>query len=307
MIGKHITPKDKEDFYQICNSLGKFTGALRLFGKISGSFCEADLLIHEGYIIGATCENFEKGEVYLGENALKKVKEHFMKSAGRLDVYQFSKGDMEATKRDNFKAMLQEKIPLDRIGMHIKPLEPKIIKKSNDEKGVFGTISFQQPSFQREFKVSEKPLMEIKNEIQRGENKSESLIGKQISPKEIPKLFEGISSVEGLEKKKNLLETLKEKRWVVDKEIAERISKFWSEKTGSWERKSDEKVKTKIDELYELIKKNKTVKLNDALAKRLNVSRMQIESWAVILEEHNLIELKYPAIGEPEIRIIEKG
>jgi len=281
---------------------------MRLFGKISGDLYEADLLIQDGFIIAATCENLEKGEMHFGRSALFRIIENFSKSRGRLDLYSFSTKEMEMTKNENLRALLNEKIPVEKIGIRIKPLQPKVIKESEDDaKGIFGSFSFQKQSLDE---VKIKPqisMMDIKKEIQNGNAVGNTLIGKQISPSEVPKLFGDIKSVEGLDKKKNLIDSLREKRWIIDKEIAERISRFWTEKKEQPEEKEIEgKVKTTIDELYELVKENKVVKLNDALAKKLNVSRSQIESWAVILEEHNLIELHYPAIGEPEIRLVEK-
>ena len=44
------------------------------------------------------------------------------------------------------------------------------------------------------------------------------------------------------------------------------------------------------------------LKIDNKLARKLGVRRSQIEGWAMILEEHDLVELHYPAIGEPEIR-----
>ena len=34
---------------------------------------------------------------------------------------------------------------------------------------------------------------------------------------------------------------------------------------------------------------------------RLKVNKTQLEAWAMILEEHSLLELRYPTIGEPEV------
>jgi len=319
MRGRHIVPKNREDFNKIYNSLKKFTGAMRLFGKISNEFCEADLLIKNGEIIAVTCENLEKGEIFIGENALEKIRKNFIKSGGRLDLYKFNDKDLEIVRKENSKSLLSKKVPISKLGMKIKPLKARVIKESKVKRGVFGTISFSSPSQigKHHDKLSElgkKPLFEIKKEIQKGKKEgiefdSKNLIGRQVSPKEIPKLFEGIPSMPEIsERKKSLLEKLRKRRWIIDKEIAERISKLWSEirKEETKGKFDDGKVRTTIDELYELIKKNKTVKINDALARKLNVSRAQIESWAVILEEHNLIELRYPAIGEPEMKIIEK-
>ncbi|MCX6695163.1 MAG: hypothetical protein NTU61_02550 [Candidatus Altiarchaeota archaeon] len=61
------------------------------------------------------------------------------------------------------------------------------------------------------------------------------------------------------------------------------------------------KIETNIDKLYQIVEKYGHVKINDALVNALKVSKIQIEEWAMILEEHGLLELKYPTIGEPEI------
>jgi hypothetical protein len=65
--------------------------------------------------------------------------------------------------------------------------------------------------------------------------------------------------------------------------------------------KEGKKVETTIDRFYETVQQLKHVKINDALAAKLNVTKTQLEEWAMILEEHNLLELKYPTLGEPEV------
>jgi response regulator of citrate/malate metabolism len=60
-------------------------------------------------------------------------------------------------------------------------------------------------------------------------------------------------------------------------------------------------VETTIDKLFNLVDKRDKVKINDALAKELGISKERIEEWAVILEEHNLVSINYPTIGEPDI------
>ena len=63
----------------------------------------------------------------------------------------------------------------------------------------------------------------------------------------------------------------------------------------------DSVITTTIDRLLELVEKRGSISIKDA-AKNFNVSRSQIESWVKLLEEHELIEVNYPPIGEPEIR-----
>jgi len=66
------------------------------------------------------------------------------------------------------------------------------------------------------------------------------------------------------------------------------------------------KIETNIDKLYQIVEKYGKIRINDALAAALKVTKVQIEEWAMILEEHGLLELRYPTIGEPEI-IIRKS
>jgi hypothetical protein len=69
---------------------------------------------------------------------------------------------------------------------------------------------------------------------------------------------------------------------------------------------ADENVlETDIDRLYKLVRKSKVVKFDDASA-QLGKKRAEVTEWAGILEEHKLVELHYPIMGEPEIRFIER-
>ncbi len=51
-------------------------------------------------------------------------------------------------------------------------------------------------------------------------------------------------------------------------------------------------ITTRVDELYELVKKKKKISLKGA-AKRLRVKPETIEEWAKILEEEGLITFDY--------------
>lgn len=63
----------------------------------------------------------------------------------------------------------------------------------------------------------------------------------------------------------------------------------------------DNIITTSLDTLLDLIIKKGRIQLKDA-AKVFSVTRAQIEEWAKILEEHDLIEIHYPPLGEPELR-----
>ncbi len=72
-------------------------------------------------------------------------------------------------------------------------------------------------------------------------------------------------------------------------------------KTEGKSRHVEQTVETPLDELLELIINNGSVKIIDA-AKTFNVKEKQIEEWARILEEHDLIEIHYPVIGKSVLR-----
>lgn len=58
---------------------------------------------------------------------------------------------------------------------------------------------------------------------------------------------------------------------------------------------------TDIDKLYRIAKKFNAIKISEAVAV-FNISKEKAEEWGKILEEHDLLTVHYPAIGEPEIR-----
>ncbi|MCK5016903.1 MAG: hypothetical protein KAS32_07505 [Candidatus Peribacteraceae bacterium] len=59
-------------------------------------------------------------------------------------------------------------------------------------------------------------------------------------------------------------------------------------------------IETNIDRLYEIVRDKGSIKLED-VAKKLKIDEENIEDWARILEEHNLVILHYPPIGDPTI------
>ena len=58
---------------------------------------------------------------------------------------------------------------------------------------------------------------------------------------------------------------------------------------------------TEFDRLYDLVKINKTIKIS-AISKIFKIRKKEAEDWARILEEHELIDLHYPLLGEPELK-----
>ena len=63
-------------------------------------------------------------------------------------------------------------------------------------------------------------------------------------------------------------------------------------------------VETDIDKLYEIVRDKGTLNVKEA-SKKLKLDVDRVEEWGRILEDHNLIKLHYPPIGEP-VMILKK-
>jgi len=69
------------------------------------------------------------------------------------------------------------------------------------------------------------------------------------------------------------------------------------------EKKSDtqaKKVETEFDQFIKLVKEKKEVGLAE-IEKKFNLTREKAEEWARLLESHGLVEIRYPAFGEPKL------
>ena len=64
--------------------------------------------------------------------------------------------------------------------------------------------------------------------------------------------------------------------------------------------KVKEVLETDVDKLYNLTRDKGILKVKDA-AKSLGIDNEQVEEWARILEEHKLVRLRYPPVGDPVI------
>lgn len=60
------------------------------------------------------------------------------------------------------------------------------------------------------------------------------------------------------------------------------------------------RYETDLDALYRLLEQRGSMKLS-AIVKSFKVKKKQVEGWANILQDHNLAQIRYPAIGEPEL------
>jgi len=302
--GKHLVPKSSKDFYKLCRKLGKFTGVMRLLGDIDGKFYRADMLIDDGYIIGASFENITKREVIFKEAALKMIQDKLIGSAGSLEIYEFNKIELNSTKKENKEATLSSPVDIKNLGMEVKSMSGK--KVVDKGPGIIDRLYSGVPvsRLSREDKeVMEKRLMEpqVKKELESR--------GVKADMEGLAKALKGMQGVDlqALKKKIEIKEELKRRRQETDKKIADKFSKVGKGEEKRKIRAQRGTIKTSIDKLFELVRKYNKLKISDGLARRLNVSRAQVEEWCIILEDHNLVELHYPTIGEPEIRFVQKA
>jgi len=61
-------------------------------------------------------------------------------------------------------------------------------------------------------------------------------------------------------------------------------------------------IETDVDKLVNLIAQKGKVSMKDA-SKRLGIKASQIEDWAKVLEEHGLVKIVYPFVGDPRIEL----
>lgn len=139
----------------------------------------------------------------------------------------------------------------------------------------------------KEKKKKEKLLEKRRRKIEslRLKEKKRALKGKR------PGIFSRMFKKKGKEEKKEEAkkEEIKKERVPLVKEL----SKSLKIDIGRYE--------TDIDVLYKIIEKKGRIKLS-AISKYFGIDKRKVDEWATILQEHNLAEIHYPAIGEAELR-----
>ncbi len=295
ITGKRVIADSKEDFLKTVEELkSEFEGIMTLYGDINGDVCNASFLIQKGNVIGATFEYLET--TILGDKALSAIKNKLAGSEGGMDLFQLEKKDMEIAIKQNKDALLKNPIPLSSTGIKIKYLMDSWIEEKKESTGK-DTIKI--PEILRERKGFN--LLEIARSSPRMKKLEIPTYRAYKKGKDIHRniILDTGRSIDEMEK-------LRKKR-LREMEAAKKIGKVRVVKEES-KRKvvGGEKVRTPIDRLLELVRKKKRVRIDDKLANKLGVNKTQIEEWAMILEDHNLVELHYPTIGGPEIRAIEK-
>jgi hypothetical protein len=321
--GKQLSVSSEEEFIETCKDLtGDFKGILFLSGEVDGENYSASLIVEQGAIVGST---FELGGLILfREQAIDDIKEKLRGSKGTLNIYEFEPEDMQRIKESNKSAFTAGPLPISSLGLK---LTLRIEQEPAQEEGG-GFPSFGGGPPERKMRPRKVPSL-----VKAGGNfnllelarKPESIKDLPKAPKmnlekkdddELPDFALdkvpdegggiGLPSLGGLggDRKLEEMRRIKEER---QKKVADWLAtkNKKREEEQREEAASGKPIQTPIDRLYSLVKKYQKLRIDDKLAHALGVSRTQIEEWAVILEEHDLIELHYPTIGEPEIRVKE--
>jgi hypothetical protein len=61
-------------------------------------------------------------------------------------------------------------------------------------------------------------------------------------------------------------------------------------------------LETEIDRLYDIIKEDGAIHFNDAV-KKIGEPEDKVREWTDILEEHKMIDIDYPVVGDPLLKI----
>jgi hypothetical protein len=323
--GEHVVAQTREEFIDFCESLKKdFSGVMKLYNRNEGKKYAAALLLDAGQIIGASFENIEDKTIAYKEDAIAQIKKRLSGTRGDLEAYSFSEKDAEKVKKTNQEAILKTAVPFSSLGMKIKGnIEEKqdigskgpstdffALKAGTNVKEMRVEEGFRLTDFARKFTLGIPEMPPQKPAIQKKEMPKADPENRPQPINEKKGLFNGLPGIPGIqggdsEAKNERLEALKKKRQMENMNLAKRISQI-TQKKQEGPKKETGKIETAIDKLYQLVQKYKKLKIDDELARRIGVSRSQIEGWALILEEHKLVELHYPAIGEPEIRAIDE-
>ncbi len=303
--GKPLTVKNKNEFIKTCKGLmNDFKGIMFLSGNVDEGKYSASLIVDSGLIIGSTCEF--KGLIKFKEQAIDEIKNKLRGSKGILHIFEFDESDLEQVRDSNSSAFLSNPVSLSCLGLKIKFLIEKWAEKQKQ-----GDVSVNSFKLREVFKARDSFNLlelarnpeEVGKPVEGGRKGLGGIEFMDLDFEDLGGMLHG-SGKEISDKKSEKLRRIKEER---HKKLSEKLAHIKRRKTPKDECGEGKKIQTTIDRLYGMVKKYKKLKIDDRLSHSLGVNKAQIEEWAVILEEHDLIELHYPTIGEPEIRIRDKN
>jgi hypothetical protein len=332
--GEKVVPENEEELKEVAKSLvTDFVGVMRLFGEAEGQSYSAALLVDRGDIIAISFEHMDTVGITYGDEALHNIQSKFMGTKGDLEIFQMSDDDFNESLQPNVNCLLSAPIKLSSMNIKIKAKERPAPQKKSFLSSITGALTSSDASLKADRQEELKEMRQRKVERIGGQvnllNFARSIKIDSVKEKrfeELRKLRQTIVDVVSEQvdpKKTQRLEELKAAREKIKISIPslgggptkeERMERLRQMQTQTAPIKVDKpdntpvktvkdgrKIATNIDRLYEYVESQGRVKLNDALAAKLKISKTQIEEWAMILEEHSLLELKYPTIGEPEI------
>lgn len=280
--GKPLNLEEAELFIKSRKERESFNGVLQMHGRTDEREYTIELLMYSGEVVAIEFGEKGKKTPLQAKTALEEVK-NLGGSEGDLKLLKFNEGEMDKAIGRNADAILEKRVILEDFKIRIKPVAPK---QAPGKRSMFGAVKglFGAPTAmpKREFKG--------KFKLEFSESKKEKHeLGEGLEPQK-----------EKFDVKKTLMSRIKGRRFErLTRKLA--TKKRGKEKPGEKKLIDGKMVETKIDTLFNLVDKRSKLKINEKLAKELGVSKARIEEWAVILEEHNLVTINYPAIGEPEI------
>lgn len=271
--GTPLSLEEAELFIKSRKDRESFNGLVQMHGKIAEKEYIVELLISEGEVIAMEMVGTPWDTPLKGENAMEEIKK-LGGSEGDLKLISFRDEDMNKIIENNVDSLLKKRVILENFKIRIKPILTKQPSETPEGKGMLSTVKglFSAggggPPLKSEFKGQFK-LEFTEPEKKEFDIKSELIA--RIKGRRFGRLTEKLLARRKVEKPK------------VEQVVEGKM------------------VETTIDKLFNLVDKRDKVKINDGLAKELGVSKERIEEWAVILEEHKLVTINYPTIGEPEI------
>jgi hypothetical protein len=296
IIGTRISAKSEEEFKEFCDSLTKkFMGVMRLYGKLGGKTYTVGLLLEKGRVISATFEDVGK-QVVLGDAAILQIARKLTGTKGNLEVFAFTKTDMKRAKKRNEIAALKKPVDFSALGMNIRSNIETWVKESNIE------------TWTKEISTEEISMGKIPK-IKR--LKTKGPINLLLFARKLSEMDEQRASKANLDwedkrrlmRSKELRKTAPVSKRDGNVSVTDREQVDETEETAEYVSTTRvTKIETSIGKLHMLVNKHKSLRIDDNLATKLNVSKFKLERWADILHRNNIVDLHYPIIGEPIIR-----
>ncbi|VVB52120.1 Uncharacterised protein [uncultured archaeon] len=339
--GAHVVPECAENFYDICRNIkSSFRGYMTLSTTLDNQEYVANLLFDSGNVTAASVVNYATQKNLSGNEALEAIKNKLAGSKGGLELYTLSATEFKKATDDNPADILTPPVPITDLHVKIKAtiIKPPKSGLLSKIKNAFSFHSGRSDEIQRLDKkpagiaVEEEPKKETQTlpqtprpqfafpKIPSGpiERQQKNIPYDQPRPQrplpqpqtrptpprqsDTPPATEPQASTQEKTKeeeyKRQLLAARNERVAKIaqqQKEPPKPITPTIQPTAGT------DKVQTTIDRLYRHVQMKGRAPLNETTAHQLGITKTQLEEWAIILEEHNLIELHYPTIGEPEI------